>query len=932
MARFASAADAGYRQVSGVLAGYIHQIQQETLSAARTNQQQDGHQKTISQPGQEMIRDADLTPMPTSRKNVIKIDQLPSVFFTGRQKELDFLHEHLKPVNSITHQRRVVVWGCGGAGKSQLVTQYVCTHIEDFSDIFWVTAWKEHSLRIQYADIARQIDLPEKLERSAVVSSDTSLTDTAVPDLDAQQKAIDAVKEWFSKHETGNWLLIIDNADDLKEIKLERFLPPTMKGNVIITSRNKQAEEIGISLELKGMNAEDAESLLLRRSAVVNPTAHQKDTAARIAKSLGHLALAVEQAGAYIRTVGGTLEEYEESFQADRYSLLSDSYGVGAQGISVMKTFELSIATIEKRNRPAANLFGALGYLDGARIPENIMLNGPKGSTLVDLLFKDAKAYKTARGELLSFSLIGLDTVHGERIISIHPLIHYFSRVRLDSNMQLRLKCVVGHVLVQETSALPQIPMLIVHIMHFCEQVVVTVDDDVDTDLKRILWPSIAQLLRQNFVHWRNEGNMEELERYCRAAVKELDRADSDDARTAMLVALDLHRLAIEYVETTDTAESITKTFLLRHMKPRAISALGRAQSDDNTFTGTNVESSKKAEGSESHHCASLDDVFHIVTPASFLGSIRIFLHHLAVASAGRKHWNQAMLLSGYAELPLTPFESPTQTPAAFSTLFVKAACLAENEDAEAVCDVYRALINVDGVFFSAFGRVALAAVYDCTKFLNRIGRPAEAELVTRRAIDPVVDRATDLSRHSQEEPFNKTYLVWAKKSLAVSLIHQGRLAEARRLLVELHRTCKETLGAQSLSTYHATLLLHILHEDPAFSGDLEVPSQADELLAIFIKLYGSSRARILRGEGLNMGQILLAQGALEEAAVVFGHFATLAGELLGTEHKLTRKAQRLTARAQEERRIELDHGVKGNVMRFGCMTIMRSMEDLDKE
>ncbi|KAI9723233.1 MAG: hypothetical protein M1812_001115 [Candelaria pacifica] len=785
----------------------MDQIEQSMSPTKITDQQQNGHSIAMTQTGKEAVPNVVITPTPTPRKGVIKIDQLPSVFFTGRQKELDFLHEHLKPVASMAQQRRVVVWGCGGAGKSQLITQYVCTHTRDFSDIFWVTAWNERSLRLQYADIARQIDLPEKLGRSVIGSSD----------LDAQEMAIEAVKEWFSKHETGNWLLIIDNADDLKELKLQKFLPPTMNGNVIITSRNKHAEEFGYTLELKGMSADDAQSLLLRRSAIMSPTLQQQQTAARITKSLGNLALAVEQAGAYIRTVGGTVEEYEDIFQADRFSLLSDSYGVGAYGNSVLETFELSVAVIEKRNAPAVMFLGALGYLDGARIQESLVLNGLKGFTMIDYLFKDPTAYKVARGELQSFSLISLDTVHGERIISIHPLIHYFSRVRLNSEKQLPLKCFVGQVLMQGNSALHQEQALIIHIMHFCNQAIIAVDENGKKGVKQILWASIVQLLCQHYHHWRNEGNMEELEQYCRVAMKDLDQADSDDARTLMLAALELRRLAIDYVETTDTAETITRSFLLQHMKPLAISALQRAQSDDSTSTSSEVETSTEPENSKSHQCASLDDVFMTRTPVSILHTVKGFFHNLAVASIGRKHWHQANLLSSYAELPLTRIEVSTPTSIAFTTLFVNAARLAEKGDSVAVCDVYQTIISNANDGSLNFSNITPLAVYDYSKFLNQLGKAAEAELVTRNNFASVLDPATKAAQPSHEEYLQEQALVWANKSLAASLIQQGFLEEARRLLLELHQTCKKVLGARSLNTWHTVVLLQFLHDDPAF-------------------------------------------------------------------------------------------------------------------
>jgi len=137
-------------------------------------------------------------------------------------------------------QRRVVIWGCGGAGKTQLVSTYVFTNQADFSAIFWVNASSEVSLRKTYADIARHLSL-------TVPSNDTT-------DCNSQQASIDSVKDWFTDHERGDWLLVIENADNLNVVDIEGFIPPTSKGNVIIISQNRQAAGYGSAIELGEMD------------------------------------------------------------------------------------------------------------------------------------------------------------------------------------------------------------------------------------------------------------------------------------------------------------------------------------------------------------------------------------------------------------------------------------------------------------------------------------------------------------------------------------------------------------------------------------------------------------------------------------------------------------------------------------------------------
>lgn len=97
-----------------------------------------------------------------------------------------------------------------------------------------------------------------------------------------QQAAIDEVREWFTDQGPGDWLLVIDNADNLDEADVPNFIPATNKGSVIITSRNRQAAGLGHAIELGDMEAEDAITLLLRRAGV-NASPSNESVAAGIA-------------------------------------------------------------------------------------------------------------------------------------------------------------------------------------------------------------------------------------------------------------------------------------------------------------------------------------------------------------------------------------------------------------------------------------------------------------------------------------------------------------------------------------------------------------------------------------------------------------------------------------------------------------------------
>jgi hypothetical protein len=138
--------------------------------------------------------------------------------------------------------------GVGGSGKTQLAFHYATQYEKEFSPAFWVNGKDNAGIREDYADIAWRLRLPE-----AIRNKPESLVDSS-----GEEIAIQAVKEWFTDHEEGDWLLIIDNADNLEGVDLEEYIPPTKRGHVIITSQDKQAAVIGAPIELGTMEAEDA--------------------------------------------------------------------------------------------------------------------------------------------------------------------------------------------------------------------------------------------------------------------------------------------------------------------------------------------------------------------------------------------------------------------------------------------------------------------------------------------------------------------------------------------------------------------------------------------------------------------------------------------------------------------------------------------------
>jgi hypothetical protein len=113
----------------------------------------------------------------------------------------------------------------------------------------------------------------------------------------------------------AEWLLIFDNAEDMPSVA--PFLPKAGPGRVLITSQNWNWPSQ--PLQVRELDPDGAAGFLLKR------TGYQDEQAAvELARELGGLPLALEQAGAYMRATFATLAEYLELFQQCPYLRVAD--------------------------------------------------------------------------------------------------------------------------------------------------------------------------------------------------------------------------------------------------------------------------------------------------------------------------------------------------------------------------------------------------------------------------------------------------------------------------------------------------------------------------------------------------------------------------------------------------------------------------------
>lgn len=369
---------------------------------------------------------------------------LEEAFFGRTAEEQDSVDDH--DIDTVDRQRRAVLYGLGGTGKTQIALKFAEDKRDRFDSIFWIDASSTETVEQCFQDVALLLRLP----------------------IGNNEAFIRSVKHQLAQMRNKRWLLIFDNADD---ISLVPYLPQGNHGCILITTRNPRAKRYLGPLDqqayhVEEMTPDEAVELLLRAagllhglSRVADIDAESLDHSHKIVKTLGYLALAIDQAGAYISNTA-SLDTYLEIYGSFRTELLyiGESEPTG-YAYPVYKTWEISFEMVTKKSSAAAELLQIFGYLHYERIPCLIFENASVGPgsaeadghpvvlpALGDLLNRcfttdDSGATKwksfhldNAITQLTNYSLVKKHAPAIERDMpltySMHPLVHSWIRER----------------------------------------------------------------------------------------------------------------------------------------------------------------------------------------------------------------------------------------------------------------------------------------------------------------------------------------------------------------------------------------------------------------------------------------------------------------------------------------------------------------------
>ncbi|KAJ4002988.1 hypothetical protein NW766_012638 [Fusarium irregulare] len=298
--------------------------------------------------------------------------------FVGRSEILEVLKSqlgHTAIESQSKGNRKAALHGLGGVGKTQVALAY--SHwlqgISKSTSIFWVHASSAERFSEGYTKIAKACKIPGHED----------------PSFDE----LSAVKTWLESDESGQWMMIVDNADDMHlffpqsdpssksvsndDESLAKFIPECAHGTVLITTRNMQVGSRLLKgkrpIEVGKMDEYEATQLLRQ---MLKQGDESMETLLQLSSRLESLPLALVQAAAFIQENCITVSEYLELLngsEEDLIQLLDEDFeALGRDSDTpraVAQTWMLSFQQIERQYPFAGELLSLMSLFDRQAIP-----------------------------------------------------------------------------------------------------------------------------------------------------------------------------------------------------------------------------------------------------------------------------------------------------------------------------------------------------------------------------------------------------------------------------------------------------------------------------------------------------------------------------------------------------------------------------------
>src|SRR6266516_263819 len=298
--------------------------------------------------------------------------------FVGRRNEIETLETKLFQPNGC---QRVAVLGLGGVGKSRIALELAhrTKAQRPKYSVFWVQATDCLTFEKDVYEIGKKLEIQGIEDEKADVKN--------------------LVKQRLSHESAGQWLMILDSADDeaiwgTKSI-LTDYLPNSPVGSVLVTTRNRRVA-INLagkeSIELQEMKEDEA--LDTFRGLLAKPDIlTDLDATLTLLGRLTYLPLAIVQAALYININDVSIPVYLDLLndsEENVIELLNEDfqtkgrYKDGENPVAV--TWLISFEQIRRQNPLAADYLSFISCLGEKNIPQSLLPDAPSTKKMVDAL------------------------------------------------------------------------------------------------------------------------------------------------------------------------------------------------------------------------------------------------------------------------------------------------------------------------------------------------------------------------------------------------------------------------------------------------------------------------------------------------------------------------------------------------------------------
>ncbi|OJJ98454.1 hypothetical protein ASPACDRAFT_61966 [Aspergillus aculeatus ATCC 16872] len=228
----------------------------------------------------------------------LELPQIRNPSFTGREYILKNMSELLHS-DANDGQQSLVLFNLGGVGKTQIALEFAYRAEHNFSSTFWIDGSTQETVFYSIRDILKSItshyrangletNNPRFRTLEEVLSSpgDKDWRYGSGYEYSRFERLRDAFRQWLSYSENRNWLVILDNVNDLESYNFRQLLPVKPWGSVLITTTRTDLTVTWKSVEVLEMDESECVDLLRKTSGLALESKSEGGASCSLRRSL----------------------------------------------------------------------------------------------------------------------------------------------------------------------------------------------------------------------------------------------------------------------------------------------------------------------------------------------------------------------------------------------------------------------------------------------------------------------------------------------------------------------------------------------------------------------------------------------------------------------------------------------------------------------